>query len=60
MLKAESLSVPEHNSSPRTKLFSSVKVRIVRSSVISTAKVDNPLKILSVPKIRVKIDEYGK
>ena len=55
ILTAEILSVPEHNSSPNTKLLSSANRKIVLSSDISTAKVERPLKILSFPKIRVKI-----
>ena len=55
MLTAESCSVPEHNSSPKIKLFLSAMFNITRNSDISTANVDNPLNKLSFPKIRVKI-----
>ena len=53
------LSVPEHNSSPNTKLFLSANLKIVLNSDISTANVDNPLNILSFPNILVKIYLYG-
>ena len=55
ILIALCVSVPEHNSSPKIKLFSSVKRKIVRNSDISTAKVERPLNILSFPIIRVNM-----
>ena len=55
ILNADSISVPEHNSSPNTKLPLSAIFIITRNSDISTAKVDSPLNILSFPRIREKI-----
>ena len=59
ILVADMLSVPEHNSSPRTKLYSLVRRKIVRNSYISTANDDKFLNMLSLPKILVKIYWYG-
>ena len=59
MLSADSISVPEHNSSPNTRLFSSDIFNIIRNSDISTANVDNPLNILSFPRMRENIAVYG-
>ena len=56
---AEMLSVPAHNSSPKTKLFLSARFRILRNSLISTAKDDSPLKILSLLLMRVNRLVYG-
>ena len=55
ILNADSVSVPEHNSSPNIKLFSSESFKITRNSDISTANVERPLNKLSLPKIREKI-----
>ena len=53
------LSVPEHNSSPKTRLRLSASLKIVLNSDISTANVDKPLNKLSLPNIRVNILVYG-
>ena len=50
---ADMFSVPEHSSSPRTIDLWLARLRILLNSVISTTKEDCPLKILSLPKIRV-------
>ena len=55
ILIADCVSVPEHNSSPKIKLFSLEQFNIVLNSDISTAKVLKPLNISSLPKILVKI-----
>ena len=51
--------MPAHSSSPKTRLFSSARFRILLSSAISTAKDDSPLNILSLLLIRVKIFRNG-
>ena len=48
-------SVPQHISSPITRLNLLHLLRIFRSSVISTVKLDIPLYILSSPDILVNI-----
>ena len=56
---AESISVPEHSSSPKIspKLFADFK--ITRNSDISTINVESPLNKLSFPKILVNMLLYG-
>ena len=49
----EVVSVPEHNSSPKIKLLLSALFKMDLNSLISTANVDWPLKILSFPDILV-------
>ena len=56
---AEIFSVPEHNSSPRTNDLSFARNKILLNSLISIAKEDCPLKILSLFNIRVKSWVYG-
>ena len=55
ILTAESCSVPEHNSSPKIRLFLSAIFKITLNSDISTANVERPLNKLSFPKILVNI-----
>ena len=59
ILNADSVSVPEHNSSPIIKLCLSAFCKMTRNSDISTAKVDNPLNRLSLLNIREYIERYG-
>ena len=59
ILIAESISVPEHNSSPRIRLVLFADFNIIRNSDISTMNVDIPLNKLSLPKILVKMLLYG-
>ena len=55
----ETVSVPEHNSSPMTNDLSSILSSICRSSFISNTKVDCFLKRSSLPVILVKILSKG-